>query len=487
MNRGFRSPRSEICIIVLAIVIVGLCVVVPTGAGADNSRGTRHILRVSMDTVIQHDFLGVNAVYHGFAFMPEQIAKGMNDLDRSREFGRVAAMKLNIARTWYTPDFANGNNWSRPFDWASPYMTAFEAWLKAMKERNVDIAIQTGWWFPRHVTGHMRGAEMQFETALPLFAEWVSESLHWLIEIRGFNNIKYGILFTEPRYDDQYRRMAIAVHERLVRDGRRQLIKLVGPNQSGGGPDLDRVVRDLNGVIDIYSSHTYEARGYEGWKQTAARMRRTISSTGKPFWIDEYGIPDYRVRQTPMYGNYLAQAVAAFLNTGLQTSMLWLLFDQQYVPPHDRITNNDAFFNGVHRWGTCKWPHDTVAKATHPYPSWYAFSLMSRYLGGRAGTRVYQTADDRGSIIAAVQQPGGDWSFLVVNSGAAAPVTVKLSRPLKRDLHRYLFDPARIVPTEAATIIGYDRVLRGVSDSFEDDLPERAVAIYSTLGGRKAD
>lgn len=47
----------------------------PTAPGPDE-------VGVSLDEPIQKDFLGVNAVYHGFAFMPEQVRKGMDDADR---------------------------------------------------------------------------------------------------------------------------------------------------------------------------------------------------------------------------------------------------------------------------------------------------------------------------------------------------------------------------------------------------------------------
>ncbi|MEI8353614.1 MAG: hypothetical protein WCG22_03805, partial [Lentisphaerota bacterium] len=177
---------------------------------------------VSLDEAIQKDFLGVNAVYHGVAFTPEQVRKGMDDADRKREFDRVAAMKLNIARTWYGPEMVYSNDYSKwsfettytnAPDWNSPHMLAFYAWLKEMKDRHVDVALQLGWFFPAHTR------------ISPSYSEWVSESLHQMIELRGFTNIQYGILFTEPPYNEEYRKMALALDERLKKDGRRKLIK----------------------------------------------------------------------------------------------------------------------------------------------------------------------------------------------------------------------------------------------------------------------
>jgi len=92
-------------------------------------------------------------------------------------------------------------------------------------------------------------------------------------------------------------------------------------------------------------------------------------------------MPDENVRFQPDYGNYIAQCVAAFTNSGAQTSLIWLLFDQQYVDPCEKANNSDSFHNGVHRWGLAKWPHDNLSEPQNPYPAWYAFSMMSRYLG----------------------------------------------------------------------------------------------------------
>jgi hypothetical protein len=461
------------------LLVAGLVLAALPTRAAEEKAMPPQALQVDMDKVIQPDFLGVNAVYHGFAFMPEQVKKGMDDADRKREFDRVAAMKLNIARTWYGPDLVNGTDYTKPYDWNSEHLKGFYAWLKEMKARDVDVALSLGWWFPQNVNGSKGGG-------IPKYCEWISESLHQFIEVRGFTNIKYGILFTEPAYNDTYKQMALALDERLKKDGRRKLIKIVGPNQTSDGPDLGKVARDLNGVIDIYSSHNYNFGGYADWKRSAEGMMKKTAATGKPFWYDEYGRQDYGSRQGGEYGNYIAQATAAFINAGAQTSTVWLLFDQQYCVPHDKITNDDAFHDGVHRWGFCKWPRDNVDNPTFPYPGWYAFSLMSRYLGGRNGTKVYQTTGTEQVVICAVRHPDDNWSFLVVNCGKTVSIRVTLSKALDKPLYRYVYNPARIKPTEAAELIGYSRTIDKAGTGFEDSLPQKAVAIYSTIAGEQA-
>jgi len=145
---------------------------------AENGASTPELLKVDMDTVVQPNFLGVNAVYHGFAFMPEQVAKGMGDADRKREFVRVSAIKLRIARTWYTPDMATGGGLEKPFDWEAAQMKALYAWLAEMKKRNVEVALQLGWHFPRDAR------------PLDRYLDWASGSLREIIVKRGFTKSK---------------------------------------------------------------------------------------------------------------------------------------------------------------------------------------------------------------------------------------------------------------------------------------------------------
>ena len=455
-------------------------------------------VRVDFSNVIQNDFLGVNAIYHGFAFMPEQINKGMNDVDRAREFDRVQRMGLNIARTWYHPNYACGSSLWSTCDWNSPRMKALYNWLQAMKDRNVDVALNLGWRFT---------ADTYYGHSLPnpaidktQYSAWVSESLHQIIEVRGFTNVKYGVLFTEPTsYEsgtvpDGYTQwsyfveMIKALHNKLVADGRRNLVKLVGPNGTYGASQLTDTVRELNNEIDIYSGHDYNHSDYNGWYNLCFSMRNTVTSTGKPYWLDEWGKQDESCRKSSNYGNYVAQGVAACINAGAQTMMSWILFDQQYIATDGSVgcdgggDGGDSFFNCVHRWGFVKWPHDNVASPTYPYPAWYAFSLLSKYLPGRNGTKTYQTTSNESVYLSALRTSDEDYSFLVVNGNSSQQnITVNLSQPINKSLHRYLYDPANIQLSEDALIIGSDKTFSAVGSTFSDTIPSQAVVIYSSI------
>ncbi|MBL7965831.1 MAG: hypothetical protein JNK09_02465 [Prolixibacteraceae bacterium] len=470
------------------------------------------VLKVNNDTVLMDNFLGVNGVYHGFAYMPEQIKKGMNENDRQREFSRVKNMDLKIARTWYRADWACGNNMYNDFDWETEKMKAFYLWLDRMKELKVDVAIQAGWWFTKDTYFHVPEKDGK-DTIGPKpdkdperFALWIKESLHQLIQVKGYTNIKYLILFTEPlnypagiipagyTEPEYYDKVCTQIHEKLVESGLRSSLKLVGPN-SGSTDTAAWVgwsVRNLDKVIDIYSWHAYNGGKwnsnppleYDGWKNVVDVGRNKMKQTGKPFWIDEYGAnrPDESLRFRADYGNYLAQCVAAFTNGGAQTSLIWLMFDQQYVAPGETTTNKDSFHNGVHRWGVVKWPHDDVAEPENPYPSWYAFSMMSKYLGGRNNTKVYKTTNADSVYVVATQPNSGEISVMVVNaSHTSRKVKVDFQNKINGSLNRHLYDPAKVVVSKEAVIPGTDKKIKIAKYSFSDELPSRGVAIYTTL------
>lgn len=455
-------------------------------------------LSLDLDRTIQNDFLGVNGVYHGFAFMPEQNNKGMTDIDRKREFERVQRMGLNIARTWYRPNWACGSSLYNRCDYENDRMKAFYKWLQEMKNRNVDVALQAGWWFTTDTFyGH---TQPDPNTDIERYVSWVSDSVHQIIDVHNFSNVKYLILFTEPaEYESglvpsgytqwqYYVKVVTALHQRLIADGRRQLVRLVGPNS--GLENLTDALAELDSVIDVYSAHNYNLPGYDSWLASGKVMQDSIKASGKPFWIDEYGLQNEQLRERTSYGNYVAQAVAASINTGIQTSLLWLLFDQQYAALDDgQIFNdnvpNDSMYHGVHRWGTCKWPHDDVVNPTSARPHYYAVSLMSRYLGGRNGTRsLYSESADSDAFIAATAPGGSEYSILVINGvGSEKSISVRLNRPLRRSLYRYVYNPATIQTDPEARLIGYSAELHDVGDSFVDRLPGEAVVIYSTIRG----
>lgn len=458
-------------------------------------------MRVFLNETLCPEFLGVNAVYHGFCYMPFQVERGMAEADAARELNRVAEIGLRLARTWYRPDWACGTSLANPFDWESVEMRAFYRWLEAMRERGVQVALQAGWWCSRDTyLGHDSPDPAR---DLPQFAEWVSESLGELIEKRGYTNITHLVLFTEPvnytsgelpaglTQTEYYGRAVRAIHDRLVGDNRRHLVRTVGPN-SGSTTEafwVDTAAADYAECIDVLSWHSYNGHAFEtnppleyaGWLNLVQQGMRKPGVSSKPCWFDEYGAnrPDETVRFTADYGNYLAQAVAAFINGGCQTSLLWILLDQKYP---GECTNQDSFYRGVHRWGLAPWPHDDVPDATVPRPAWTAFGLMSRILGGGPGYRSLRTEGEPDLHIAAIAQPDGHYAFQIVNAAhTERSFEVRCDQPLRGTLERFTYDPAVIRPEPDGRLPAADGTV-AIDGGWSDRIPALGVRLYRTMG-----
>lgn len=233
-------------------------------------------LKILNSKAIQEDFWGNGAIYHGYAGMPDDSGRVYTEEQCIIEAERAAKMKLKIARTYYTwwAWDKNTNTWN----WDNEIMTPFYKWLQRMKDANINIALNTGWWCPGDILSNCHAGPSPFtvegdwKASVEKYADWVSESVHQLVEVRGFTNIKILVLFTEPQHlsgtpmiegmtpNQCWFDCSKAAHDALVRDGRRDLVKLMGPNEgSTVTSDMLHWVAENGGdFLDIFSSHAYQ-------------------------------------------------------------------------------------------------------------------------------------------------------------------------------------------------------------------------------------
>lgn len=469
-------------ILFCACLCLLLAIIPPITQAADH-------LSVDTNTVIQKNFLGINAVYHAFTYMPESIEQGMNDDLRKIEFQRVKSSGIRIARTFYRPDWAMGDEaWSSP-DWQSAKMQALYRWLAEMQKLNIDVALNIGWWFGRDVIWNRDQHLASYPDDMNKFAAWTSESLHQIIEVRGFTNVKYIFMFTEPDSNlgdlpggkklwPYYKKVVRLVDKKLRSDGRRHLVKMITPNTTPYAHWLEKAAHELQDVTDIFASHNYNYTTYKEWYDLAINIRNQTKKTAKPFWIDEYGVQKMALRNTAIYGNILAQANAAFLNAGAQTTMLWILNDQYYPHPLKYISNGDAFEDGLHKWGLFPWLPDNLAVR----PAWYAFTMMSRLMGGGNGTKIYKTHGSENLHIAATGQGGSTSAYdrcrtaiMVVNGdNKGHDYSLVINDKSGKARYRYLYDPARIKKRlQPPILISQQKIPK------TDHLPANGMVIYT--------
>lgn len=233
---------------------------------------TKELLTVDLSHPVQENYLGGGAVYHGYAGMPDDAGRVYTKRQCRLEAERAGELGVKIVRTfygWYA--FENG-----VWDWQSERMNIFCNWVAAMKEQGIDVALQAGWCNPGDVNSTSWNGESPFavegdwQASVENYARWVSESVGYLVEQCGFDNVKYLLLFTEPQHPsgtlpegetayDTWLDCAAAVHRQLVQDGRRQLVRLVGPNEGSTSTSVmvKWAAEHADDYIDIYSSHNY--------------------------------------------------------------------------------------------------------------------------------------------------------------------------------------------------------------------------------------
>ena len=235
-------------------------------------------LKIRNALPVQENFLGNGAVYHGFAGMPDASDRVYSDEQCKIEAKRAADMRLKVVRTkydWWAWD-KDTNTWN----WDNDIMRPFYKWLKRMKDANIDVSLNTGWNSPGDILSNSWNGKSPFtvegdwEASVRKFGDWVSESVYQIVELRGFTNVKYLTLFTEPQHFGSngepcdpsqtpytcWFDAAKAAHDALVRDGRRDLVKIIGPNEGATiTSDMVKWVSDRNpDFVDIYSSHNYQ-------------------------------------------------------------------------------------------------------------------------------------------------------------------------------------------------------------------------------------
>lgn len=230
--------------------------------------------KADLSAPVQENFMGLNAIYHDFCAMPDAYGRQYPDELADLEADRAKQLGLKYART-----FCHFHAWdkeTRTWNWESERCKSFYAWLKRLKDRDIDVGINAGWAIPSDVFDPSHpfvepspfAVEGDAFASIKNYANWVSEMVHQLIEVRGFTNVVALHLFTEPRNAvpvppfksslEMWGECAKGVHEALVRDNRRNLVKLVGPNEGGGYNMMVEVAESYGRYIDVYSAHQYQ-------------------------------------------------------------------------------------------------------------------------------------------------------------------------------------------------------------------------------------
>jgi len=196
---------------------------------------------------------------------------------------------------------------------------------------------------------------------------------------------------------------------------------------------------------------------------------------GMPYCFDEYNSTYDRDNSRDTHGADICMAAISFMNSGCQSSLLWTVFDQQW--PNNHTTNADSFVDGDHRCGVMP----VLTRSLVPYKSYYAFSILSRYVDGE-GTKVYEGFGENNVQTTMSVSSDGDVTVVVVNNKPEDDeFTINFDKSLEGvKLNRHAFDPKTCIPDEKAEIIGIDKVFENIEESLTDKIPAYGVTVYTT-------
>lgn len=468
------------------------------------------LLKVLNNNPLNTGFLGFNAIYHAFPYMPDKYGRQYTEAQAKLELDRLAAMGINTVRSHYTSEWAwdaAKNKW----DWDSPKMTGFWRCLSELQDRNIDIGLAALWSLASLETD---GAAIpspgiyvpnDLDKTMKNYGDFMVETLKQA-KARGYNNIKYLFMFTEPHnthlnkttwQPDNPRSFALyskAVRalDKALRDaGIRQQYKLVGPNDNVADPYsyfLDHAVKDLNDCIDIYANHASYAKADDLFLDSyhAQMMERypsrleLIKDTGKPFWIDEINVSVYRatvagqIASNPWSATQLAAIYTASMNLGIQNLFIWTVCDQLW--PDNVTTSSDGFTNGLQKLGALP----SLFESSVPRPMYYGLSLLTKYTG--KGTTYKGVSQEDGVYIASIQRSDGNWTVIVTNAGYfEVDFTVEFEKTIQKTLYRHVYNPNTVKPTTAARIHPSDKTFNNVRLRFSDTIGGGEIAVYTSV------
>ena len=241
-------------------------------------------INIKNKTPVCENFWGQSAVYHCYAEMPDEEGRNYTPQLAQIEADRVIKMGVKVVRTfykWWAWD-AEKQEWN----WENAECKALYRWLQRLKQGGVAVALNACWCCSGDVNGvgGFNGCppwadRENWEKSVQGYADFISETVHQLIEVRGFTNIKILTLFTEPQNGrpapgkppitrenwlsmyETYYDCVVAADAALRRDNRRDKVLLMGPNEGSTATSLmvKWMAENLpEGVLDIYSSHNYQ-------------------------------------------------------------------------------------------------------------------------------------------------------------------------------------------------------------------------------------
>lgn len=406
---------------------------------------------------------------------------GVNQSDWDIIKTRISNMKLQKVRVMVLPEWfephndnndANNIDWSKmDFSTSSPEMDCLYKYLDVCQELGVDASIT--WWCVQRYTADPW-------LAFPGCTEWcsapnnlaeaaenISALLQYLLNTKNYTCIKELIVYNEPSWAfynnsnkvdfNYYKQLITQVHNRLVNDGLRNRISLVGSDDAQNLTWFTNTKNNLDSILDKYNSHNYAWTVNDSniASNIAGFVSSRVSQITKPFYFGEFGtgnvVGAYKVTDVDTYdrGLYLPVHAINTLKAGGSGDLYWSLHDVYYYDQSDPNIDNGGLME------TGLWAYKNKGWAVRPtYHSW---ALINKYT--RVGSQIYDITGAPASVDAvALKTASGKWTYLLANrSNYEQNLTIQNPLLNSGSLSKYIFSE-QTLPVNDAIISSSDSV-----------------------------
>ncbi len=465
------------------------------------------------------NYVGTSGVYYPFDFIKnDELTTPYTEEELAWEVAQLKAMNVSMVRTFIYPEWSY-NASTKQWDFNSEYMQGFYDYCDMLKENGIDITVAI------HGVGQLRdeklyngymkrvipdlvGSEATLTQSVNAFADWFAQFANQVINVKGYDNLKYFIVSTEPSNDvvnetqtvqkekfDEIKAIVEAVDSALTTANLRSNIKLVGPSVTTGSENgnypatavrfVDWTISEIP-EIDIISVHHYTH--YTDWTEDQydfctnwlTTYKAKCDAAGKELWIDETNATlvqsasaedQIAAHFNPLKGTAIALNILAGMNGGANTNCIWALNNQKVG-----FEGFDSNF-GVDTNGLV--PYFRFSRVNNP--EFYAFSILGQLV--KKGATIYAgTYSENGVYTAMVENTDGSKGFVVINMKATnCEFNINLASSLGgANLSRYLYNPETVKCSADNTPIDFDISIGGVTTTLNDVLPAYSVAVYVT-------
>jgi hypothetical protein len=394
--------------------LVGLEFTAGTDIKIDEIAAYDYKANIKIDTkqVINNDFVGIGENVIPTALMPESLEAGYNEAYWEIEAKRFKAMKLSLVRVWFQVDWFETQKGVYNFE--TEKMKAFYKYLDLFKETGTEVLLNFSWKAGNSIQSwySIPGVARARESApydLDAYAKSCSALIKELVQNRGYSNIKYLTFYNEPdaEFDvtDAYNKkeyfyeMVRKVDKRLKEDGLRDIIKLVGAEETTNAQWLSDIVSNLGDCLDIFTVHIYRMNYDKLVKRFKEELRIT---NGKPLFMTEFGDEDIF---KSWYLNNAGYIIAA-ANNGWSAAVHWMLNGVVLTDTKAVLDSGTMFsWTGFHQKKV------NLDGVNYPF---YELGLLSNYIP--AHSQVIVSSSDSEYVRTAVFQTGSSDYTVVVET-----------------------------------------------------------------------